>query len=74
MTPLLRFGLLIGSIGLVAPGPSPFGLFGDSSLHDSYASAAEVMAPSVGYEAMTTLAYAFRDIDLAYLRQRILLR
>ncbi|MCB9877260.1 MAG: Ig-like domain-containing protein [Planctomycetes bacterium] len=62
------------SVGLVAPGAMPGGLFGDSSLHDSYAGAAEVMAPSVGYEAMTTLDYAFRDIDLAYLRQRVLLR
>ncbi len=62
------------SVGLVAPGNAPSGLFGDSSLHDSYAGAAEVMAPSVGYEAMITLDYAFRDIDLAYLRQRILLR
>ena len=52
----------------------PNGLFGDSSLHDTYASAAEVMAASVGYEAMTSLDYQFRDIDLAYLRQRILLR
>lgn len=62
------------SIGLVAPGAMPNGLFGDSSLHNTYASAAEVMAPSVGYEAMTSLDYQFRDIDLAYLRQRILLR
>ncbi|MCA8950585.1 MAG: Ig-like domain-containing protein [Planctomycetes bacterium] len=62
------------SVGLVAPGPTPRGLFGDSSLHDTYAGAAEVMAPAVGYEAMLTLDYHFRDIDLAYLRQRILLR
>ena len=62
------------SVGLVAPGAAPSGLFGDSSLHDSYAGAAEVMAPSVGYEAMTALDYAFRDIDLAYLRQRVLLQ
>ncbi|MBL8752936.1 MAG: Ig-like domain-containing protein [Planctomycetes bacterium] len=62
------------SIGLVAPGASPNGLFGDASLHDTYAGATEVMAPSVGYEAMTTLDYAFRDIDLAYLRQRVLLQ
>jgi hypothetical protein len=62
------------SVGLVAPGAAPSGLFGDSSLHDSYAGATEVMAPSVGYEAMISLDYAFRDIDLAYLRQRILLR
>ena len=62
------------SVGLVAPGPAPGGLFGDSSLHNTYASAAEVMASSVGYEAMLTLDYHFRDIDLAYLRQRVLLR
>lgn len=62
------------SVGLVAPGDMPSGLFGDGSLHNTYASAAEVMAASVGYEAMTTLDYKFRDIDLAYLRQRILLR
>lgn len=62
------------SVGLVAPGAMPNGLFGDSSLHDTYASAAEVMAPSVGYEAMSSLEYEFRDIDLAYLRQRVLLR
>jgi hypothetical protein len=62
------------SVGLVAPGPAPSGLFGDNTLHDTYAGAAEVMAASVGYEAMTSLDYAFRDIDLAYLRQRILLR
>lgn len=62
------------SVGLVAPGPAPGGLFGDSSLHNTYAGAAEVMASAVGYEAMLTLQYYFRDIDLAYLRQRILLR
>ncbi|MFO1031994.1 MAG: Ig-like domain-containing protein [Planctomycetota bacterium] len=62
------------SVGLVAPGAAPTGLFGDSSLHDTYASAAEVMAASVGYEAMTSLDYQFRDIDLAYLRHRVLLR
>ncbi|MFO1077829.1 MAG: Ig-like domain-containing protein [Planctomycetota bacterium] len=55
-------------------GPTPSGLYGDNSLHDTYAGAAEIMAPSVGYEAMLTLDYHFRDIDLAYLRQRILLR
>ncbi|MGC6487126.1 MAG: Ig-like domain-containing protein [Planctomycetota bacterium] len=62
------------SVGLVAPGDMPYGLFGDATLHNTYAGAAEVMAASVGYEAMTTLDYHFRDVDLAYLRQRILLR
>jgi hypothetical protein len=32
------------------------------------------MAPSVGYEAMITLDYRFRDLDLAYLRHKVLLR
>jgi hypothetical protein len=62
------------AIGLVAPGPAPSGLYGDSSLHNANAGAAEVMAPAVGYEAMVTLPYAFRDLDLAYLRQRIVMR
>lgn len=62
------------SVGLVAPGDAPSGLFGDASLHDSNASAAEVMAAAVGYEAMLTLSYRFRDVDLAYLRQRLVLR
>jgi hypothetical protein len=61
------------SVGLVAPGPAPGGLFGDSSLHNTYAGATDVMAASVGYEALTTLDYRFRDIDLAYLRQRVLM-
>jgi hypothetical protein len=62
------------AVGLVAPGPSPRGLHGDNTLHNTYAGATEVMAPSIGYEAMTTLEYSFRDLDLAYLRQRVLLR
>jgi hypothetical protein len=60
--------------GLVAPGPSPTGLYGDSTLHDGNSTVAEVMAAAVGYEAMVTLPYHFRDIDLSYLRQRTLLR
>ncbi len=62
------------SVGLVAPGPAPSGLFGDSSLHNANASAAEVMAAAVGYEAMVSLEYAFRDTDAAYLRHRIFVR
>ncbi len=62
------------SVGLVAPGDAPNGLYGDASLHNSFAGATEVMSASVGYESMVTLAYAFRDLDLAYLRHRALLR
>jgi hypothetical protein len=62
------------SVGLVAPGPAPTGLYGDSSLHDTFAGATDVMAPSVGYESMITLDYRFRDLDLAYLRHKVLLR
>jgi hypothetical protein len=32
------------------------------------------MSASVGYEAMLSLPYRFRDLSMAYLRQRILLR
>jgi hypothetical protein len=62
------------SVGLVAPGASPGGLYGDSSLHNTFAGATDVMAPSVGYEAMITLDYRFRDLDIAYLRHKVLLR
>ena len=62
------------SVGLVAPGVSPIGLHGDSSLHDDYAGATDVMAAAVGYDALVSLDYDFRDLDLAYLRQRLLLR
>lgn len=62
------------SLGLVAPGPSPSGLLGDATLHESTATAADVMSASVGYEAMLSMPYRFRDLSMAYLRQRILLR
>ncbi|MFN9945369.1 MAG: Ig-like domain-containing protein [Planctomycetota bacterium] len=62
------------SVGLVAPGAAPSGLFGDASLHNSFAGATEVMAANIGYETMVTMPYAFRDIDMAYLRQRVLVR
>jgi hypothetical protein len=62
------------AVGLVAEGPSPTGLFGDASLHDEAAGVADVMAPAVGYESLISLAYAFRDLDLAYLRQRLVLK
>lgn len=62
------------SLGLVAPGASPTGLLGDATLHESTATAADVMSASVGYEAMLSLPYRFRDLSMAYLRQRILLR
>jgi hypothetical protein len=32
------------------------------------------MAAAVGYEAMVSLDYAFRDTDAAYMRHRILVR
>jgi len=62
------------SVGLVAPGDAPTGLYGDASLHNTFAGATEVMSSTIGYESMTTLSYAFRDLDMAYLRHRTLLR
>lgn len=62
------------SLGLTAPGPNPLGLHGDDSLHNEASELSDVMAPSVSYEALVSLPYAFRDLNLAYLRQRLLLR
>jgi hypothetical protein len=62
------------SLGLVAPGPNPFGLHGDDSLHNEFSEITDVMAPSVSYEALVSIDYSFRDLTLAYLRHRILLR
>jgi hypothetical protein len=62
------------SVGLVAPGAAPSGLHGDASLHNSFAGATEVMAANIGYETMVSMPYAFRDIDMAYLRQRVVMR
>lgn len=63
------------SVGLVAPGTNAeSGLHGDSSLHNEFSSLGEVMASAVGYDAMVSLDYAFRDLNAAYLRQRMLIR
>lgn len=62
------------SLGLVAPGDTPLGLFGDAGLHNSSSNLTDVMAASVSYASMVTNTYAFRPLNLAYLRQRILLR
>jgi hypothetical protein len=32
------------------------------------------MAANIGYETMVSMPYAFRDIDMAYLRQRVVMR
>lgn len=61
------------AIGLTQPGPAPGGLYGDATFHNQFSGATEVMASSVGYEAMITLTHAFGDMNLAYLRQRVLL-
>lgn len=62
------------AVGLVAEGPSPMGLHGDASLHDEGAGVADVMSPAVGYDSLIQLDYSFRDLDLAYLRQRLILK
>ena len=62
------------AIGLVTSGRTGNGLHGDDTLHNEFAGIGDVMAASVGYDAMTSLAYRFRDLNLAYLRQRVLLK
>ncbi|MEM7205275.1 MAG: Ig-like domain-containing protein [Planctomycetota bacterium] len=62
------------AVGLVAEGDNPRGLHGDRSLHNALSSATDVMAPAVGYDALVSLGYSFRDINLAYLQQRLLMK
>jgi hypothetical protein len=62
------------SVGLVAAGPNPFGLHGDASLHDELSTGTDVMAPALGYDALVHLQYRFRDLNTAYLRQRVLMQ
>lgn len=62
------------TIGLVASGPPPGGLHGDASLHNRYPNLGDVMSSAVGYDSMVSLKYRFRDLNVAYLRQRVLLK
>ncbi len=62
------------TVGLVSSGAPPMGLHGDRSLHNSYPSLGDVMSSSVGYESLVNLTYRFRDLNAAYLSQRILLK
>ncbi|MCA8942119.1 MAG: Ig-like domain-containing protein [Planctomycetes bacterium] len=62
------------SLGLVAPGRESYELHGDASLHNEYANLSDIMAAAVGYDGLVTLDYAFRDLNLAYLRHRLLLK
>lgn len=62
------------SIGLVADGASPIGLHGDISLHNDLAGSSDVMSAAVGYDSLVLLDYSFRDLNIAYLRQRLVLR
>lgn len=62
------------TIGLVATGTPPEGLHGDGSLHNTKSHIGNVMGAAVGYDALVLIKHRFRDINLAYLRQRILLK
>jgi hypothetical protein len=62
------------AVGLVATGRHSAALFGDATLHNEFADPGEVMSPAIGFDAMIALPFAFRDLNLAYLRQEVLLR
>lgn len=62
------------SIGLTATGDGSAGLHGDASLHNAGANTTDVMASAIGYEALVSLDFRFRDLNVAYLRHRVLLR
>ncbi|MBK8977308.1 MAG: Ig-like domain-containing protein [Planctomycetes bacterium] len=62
------------AVGLVAPGHDATGLHGDETLHNEYASITDVMAAALGYDSIVSLDFQFRDLNVAYLRQRVLLK
>jgi hypothetical protein len=62
------------SIGLVATGTPPQGLHGDNSLHNMRPNLGDIMSSAVSYDSVVSLDYHFRDINIAYLRQRLLLK
>jgi hypothetical protein len=62
------------AVGLVTEGRGSAALHGDATLHNEFPGITDVMSPAVGYESLVNLDYAFRDLNLAYLRQRILLK
>ena len=62
------------SVGLTATGADAAGLHGDASLHNVAASNRDVMAAALGFDALTALAFRFRPLNDAYLRQAVMLR
>ncbi len=62
------------SLGLVASGAPSKGLHGDASLHNSASSFTDVMSAVISYESLITASFKFRPINMAYLRERILLK
>ena len=62
------------SIGLVPTGLPSSGLHGDRSLHNSSSGIEDVMSAILGYESLTTIDFEFRPLNLAYLRERVLLK
>jgi hypothetical protein len=62
------------TVGLTAVGTPPMGLHGDGSLHNHYPELGDVMSSAVGYDSIVSLKFRFRDLNVAYLRQRVLLK
>ncbi len=62
------------SVGLTATGTDAAGLHGEASLHNVAARSRDVMATALGFDALTTLAFRFRPLNDAYLRQAVMLR
>ncbi len=62
------------AVGLVAPGRSSDGLHGDETYHNEFAAPEDVMAASTGFESLVELEHSFRDLNLAYLRHRVLVK
>jgi hypothetical protein len=60
------------SIGLVAEGEPPTGLHGDTSLHNSLSMLGDVMSAYVAWDSLVGVEHRFRDLNMAYLRQRVI--
>lgn len=62
------------AVGLTEPAAPNTGLHGDDSLHNRNSTPTDVMASTLGFDAMLDLDFEFRALNLAYLRHRVTLR
>ena len=62
------------TVGLVARGSAPAGLHGDGTLHNEFAQIGDLMNSIISYQSLQSTTFTFRALNLAYLREHILIR